>query len=160
MGNNDENEIIDLDLSVTRKKRFRINGDNNCILELNTSDLNVITRLEEKYGQLKSLENEVLDLQTTETDESEDILETVATKLKSIDTQMRECVDYIFDADVSEKCAGNGSMYDPFNGKYRCEHIIDSILALYENNLKSEADKLKKRVETRTAKYTKKKVSK
>ena len=32
----------DIDLSAIRKKRFRIDGDNNRFIELNTSDMNIL----------------------------------------------------------------------------------------------------------------------
>ena len=36
-----DDDIQDLNLSAIKKKRFRINGDSNKILELNTSDLSI-----------------------------------------------------------------------------------------------------------------------
>jgi hypothetical protein len=157
MGKTDENEIIDLDLSATRKKRFRIDHNNDRILELNTSDLNILTRIDSTYEQLKILENEAMELTTVSSNE-EASADEVATKLKAVDTKMKEYIDYIFDSNVSEVCIdGNGSMYDPFNGQLRYEHIMDALLELYDKNLKSEANQMKQRINTRTAKYTKKK---
>lgn len=149
-----QTDIIDLDLSITRKKRFRIDGDNDKILELNTSDLNIIARLDDTMEKLSELENEVVDSDGLNEDDTE--LSLVADRLKTIDNKMREYVDYIFDSNVSELCAGNGSMYDPFGGKMRYEHIIDTLISLYDANLKKEAISLKNRVEKKTAKYTKK----
>ena len=48
-----EEEFIDVDLSVTKKKKIRINGDNNKIIELNTSDLNILERLSKQYPVLQ-----------------------------------------------------------------------------------------------------------
>ena len=48
-------DIVDLDLSAIRKKRFRVDGDDSKILELNTSDLNILPRLKESYPKLQEL---------------------------------------------------------------------------------------------------------
>lgn len=154
-------DVQDLNLSAIRKKRFRIDGDNNRILELNVSDLNVLSRLRDTYPKLVKLSNEAAtnlpDVdESTEGDliESEAFNKTIDT-LKDIDKKMREYMDYIFDANVSEVCVQNGSMYDPFNGKLRFEHILDILTNLYETNLNAEFEKLSSRVKKHTAKYTK-----
>ena len=49
------NNIIDLDLSVTQKKKFRFDKDDNRILELNVSDMNIIGRISETYPKLNEL---------------------------------------------------------------------------------------------------------
>lgn len=153
---------VDIDLSPIRKKRFRINGDNSKILELNTSDLNIILRLNEVYPQLETLANDAISkLPDDNTGLSEeDFIEGVSSVLKQIDNKMRELMNFIFDAPVSEICAPDGSMYDPFNGKLRYEHILETISALYENNFNAEVKKMTQRVNKHTSKYTKAKVKK
>lgn len=76
-------------------------------------------------------------------------------KLKGIDTKMKELMDFIFDSNVSEICAGNGSMYDPLDGYMRYEVIIDRLSDLYTDNLGKEMKKVQNRMKTHTAKYTK-----
>ena len=76
--------------------------------------------------------------------------------IQDIDDKMREEIDFIFDAPVSKVCADGGSMYDPFEGMFRFEHIIDALSKLYETNLNSEFSKMKRRVSAKTSKYTKK----
>ena len=156
-----EDDIQDIDLSVIKKKRFRINGNNNKILELNTSDLSITSRLSKSYEKLNKYMDEVgKELQNVpdsgDVELSEDQERLVEENLAKIDAKMREEIDYIFDAPVSEVCADEGSMYDPFNGMFRFEHIIDAITKLYENNLNSEFNKMKRRVSAKTSKYTKK----
>lgn len=154
-----EPEVVDVDLSQVRKKRFRINGDNNKILELNVSDLNILTRLSEAYPKLTKLAADAADKldQIVIADEStifdDGSAEKISNALKEIDTDMRTAIDYIFDSNVSEICAGDGSMYDPFGGQFRFEHIIDVLSGLYEQNLTTEMRKMTKRVEKHTSKY-------
>ena len=151
-------DIQDIDLSATKKKRFRINGDNAKILELNTSDLNIATRLSKSYEKLTKYMDEVgVALQDVTDDElTEEQQKAVEEQLERIDTKMKEEMDYIFDAPVSKVCCDGGSMYDPFEGMFRFEHIIDALTKLYENNLNAEFSKMKRRISAKTAKYTQK----
>ena len=150
-------DIIDIDLSAIKKQRFRINGDNSKILELNISDMNLITRLNEVYPKLIKSQEKVVTLADMEEDADGDaeILSSTAKKLKEIDQEMREYIDFIFQSNVSEVCASEGSMYDPIDGVFRYEHIIEALAKLYENNLDREFSKMKDRMKKHTAKYTK-----
>ena len=155
--------IVDIDLSAIRKKRFRIDGDDNRILELNTSDLNILPRLKETYPKLMELNNQVAELSVnaSEVDEGDGFengeFDNVIDTLAKVDASMREMIDYIFDSNVSEVCAPSGSMYDPIDGQCRFEHIIGCLTNLYETDMSAEVAKLSKRTDKYTSKYTKRK---
>lgn len=144
--------IQNIDLSVFRKKRFTIDNDENRILELDTSDLNIIKRINEFYPKLKQLEEKIQNIP----DFNEDQIIDVAEFLDDIDKEMRIAVDTIFDSNVCEVCVPSGSMYDPINGRLRYEILIDVLSKLYDENLTSEIKKVNKRVEKHTSKYVKK----
>lgn len=147
------NNIIDIDLSITRKKRFRIDGDDNRIIELNTSDMTILNRLDEADKQLRELADKAtFGMSETGEDDNADVVK----ELLATDKQMRAIIDYLFDAPVSDVCAPDGSMYDPFNGKYRFEHIMETLFALYEQNISEEIKKMRRNVQKHTDKYTKK----
>lgn len=151
------NDVVDIDLSVTKKKKFRINKDNSKILELNTSDMGILTRLSECAPKLDELETKIVEVMNEhEGEEDTELLTSLGTQIKEIDLQMRAVIDEIFDSNVCEICAKEGSMYDPLEGIYRYEHILNSLLPLYEQNIQEEADKIKKRALKHTAKYVKK----
>lgn len=147
-----------IDLSATRKKRFRVNQGTNAesVLELNTSDMSIITRLEQLYPKLQKLaqESAVKQLDLSDSDDEKAVTK-ISQALIKIDSQMRQLIDEIFDAPVSEVCAPSGSMFDPFNGEFRFEHIIDVISKLYENNINDEFKKMSEKMKKRTSKYTK-----
>lgn len=146
------NNIVDIDLSITRKKRFRIDGDDNRIIELNTSDMTILNRLDEADKQLRELADKAtFGMSETGEDDNADVVK----ELLATDKQMRAIIDYLFDAPVSDVCAPDGSMYDPFNGKYRFEHIMETLFALYEKNISEEIKKMRKNVQKHTDKYTK-----
>lgn len=153
---NSDNDIMDVDLSIIKKKKFRINGDNTKILELNVSDMGIVSRLDEAYPKLMTLQDKVSAIAdiNEEADDME-LLSTTASKLKEIDTEMREMLDFIFQSNVSEVCGSEGSMYDPIEGTFRYEHIISTLVKLYENNLNAEFNKMKENISKHTAKYTK-----
>lgn len=156
-------DIIDLDLSVTRKKRFRFDKDNNRIIELNTSDMNIIARMSEAYPKLKEQQEKAAKLmegieidgeESTEASVTADMA-TISERLKTIDNDMRDLIDFMFNAPVSAAAAPDGSMYDPYEGSFRFEYIITLLIKQYENNLESEFAKMSKQMEKHTAKYTK-----
>lgn len=147
-----------IDLSVLRKKRFLIDNDESRVLELDTSDLSIIQRLSDKYPELEKLSREVENITTGVSASEETVKEDIqvmAERLTKIDKEMRACVDYIFDADVSKICAPSGSMYDPINGQLRYEHLITILMGLYEENLSKEMKKIQNRMKSHTDKYTK-----
>lgn len=141
---NIDNDIIDINLSAIKKKRIRINGDNSMILELNTSDMGIVSRLHEAYPKLVTLQQSIEELPDEETD---DVVEQVSKILVDIDKQMRDYVDFIFGAAVSEVCAKDGSMYDPLDGMFRFEHIIDALSNVYEESFNTEFTKMRNRVD-------------
>lgn len=152
-----KDNLIDINIGGIEKKRFRINGDDNKILELNTSDLNIASRFSEAYPTLIECEKQVTELQESANEDTDELgsISMFSEKLKSIDTKMKELMDFIFDSNVSEICAGNGSMYDPLDGYMRYEVIIDRLSDLYTDNLGKEMKKVQSRMKTHTAKYTK-----
>ena len=160
---NTVNNVIDLDLGAIRKKRFRLDHDDNRILELNVSDMNIVQRISETYPKLNALQEKagkLMDgIDPEERDDNQSVLEDVsiiAKRLAEIDAEMRELLDYMFDANVSEITAPDGSMYDPFNGSFRFEIIISVLMKQYEDNLQSEFKKMEKQLKKHTTKYTRK----
>lgn len=143
-----------IDLSATKTKRFTVDNDKNRVLELDTSDLSIISRLNEVYPKIDSLVNDLTNL-TENDDESIDEVDFVSNKLTELDNKLRGYMDYIFNSNVSEVCAPKGSMFDPLNGKLRYEHIMEVLVNLYENEISSEVTKIKNRMKIHTSKYTK-----
>jgi hypothetical protein len=154
------NDIIDLDLSITRKKKLRFGKDDNRIVEVNTSDMNLMQRVNVAYPKLQELQaksTKLTDGIEIEEGAEADAIQSIATmaeRLTVVDTEMRDLIDYIFDAPVSTAAAPDGSMYDPFNGSFRYEHIIAVMMEQYENNLQSEFKKMEKQLKKHTDKYT------
>lgn len=141
-----EKKIVDIDIEGAGREKFRINGDDNLILELNTTDMGILDRLENGYQKLNDYTKQVAQFE-------EDDEHSLSEFLKQTDIKMREIVDYIFDSNVSETCCAGGTMLDPKNGMYRFEHIINALTNLYKNNINSEYQKMRARVKSQTDKY-------
>lgn len=152
-----DEDIVDVQLAP-RKKRFRFNGDNNRILELDTSDFSIIKRLNKIYPKLTKLTQEAVNMIPDDNEDTpvEESIAAMSDALTDIDNKMRAYLDELFDANVSEVCAPTGSMYDPFAGKFRFEHIIETLSSLYENNMSKEFAAMRERVQKHTDKYTRK----
>ena len=147
------NNVIDIDLSSVSKKRVRIDGDDSRILELNTSDLGIFGRLKKSEDDITQLTKDAM-LNWPEESE-EDSIAVTAKIFEETDKRMREIMDFIFDAPVSELCAPTGTMFDPINGKFRYEHIMDVLGGVYETDIESEVKQMSSRVKKHTDKYTK-----
>lgn len=147
------------DISLSSKKSFRIDGDNNRMIYLDTSDMNIAVRLEETYLDIQKLAVDATDRMASVKEITEDDtsgLSELASVLKDIDKQMREKVNYIFASDICDTCVPDGNMFDVTNGEFRYEHLIDVISTLYANNFRQEFKKMQERVKKHTAKYTNK----
>lgn len=160
----DPKQPVDINLSETQRVRFRIDGDNDRILELNISDMGIVTRLRDGYPKLDKLTQKIASLDNIEEiDEDADepttmkVVNKMGTAIEEIDKEMRDIMDGIFDANVSEVCAPDGTMYDLFNGKYRYEIILERLLPLYNENMDKEYKAISKRIQKHTDKYTKRK---
>ena len=155
---NNEQEIMDIDLSPIRRRKFRIDGDGNRLLELNTTDLGIVTRLNETYPRLQELQNQYSSLQVSLDEEgnvTDGSFNAMAEAVKDLDTKMRDHIDYIFDSDVSAKCAPSGTMFDPIRGSLRFEFIIDTLSKLYEEEISKNLQKRKDTMSKHTTKYKK-----
>lgn len=145
--------FLDLNLSETKKKKIRIDGDATKIIELNLSDMGIISRLNESYAKLDTMAVEVAELLQVDTDDTDEL----TSKLSKIDKDMKDLIDYTFDSPIAEVCSYGGTMYDLLNGKFRFEHIIEQLSTLYTDNIQSELAKTKARISKHTSKYTRKK---
>ena len=144
------NDIIDLSLST--KKRIRIDGDDSRVIELNTSDMGIIERVNGLSNRMVELSNKFVD--TKYDDEmNERQGEALAEEIKTIDTEMRKIVDDLFQSPICDVCVPDGTMFDMFNGEFMYEILITKLLTLYADNIKSETEKAMKRIHKHTDKY-------
>ena len=133
------------------KKSYTINEDTSKTIELDPTDLLIITRANENLDKIGNITEEAFKA----TEESD--LSAFATKLKECDARARECINTIFDYDVCSVIYPTGSLFNAKDGKFVWEHICESLMELYAENIKAEFEKVQKRVTAHTKKYVNKK---
>ncbi len=146
-------QVQDISFPETRKERFRIDGDNNRIVELNTSDMGIVKRIGKIMPKLNKLAN-VATLMVPEDATEEEGMNMIGDKIAEIDMQMRSLINELFDSEVDVACAPDGTMFDMFNGRFRFELIIERLGKLYGDNFEREIGKVNKRIDKHTNKYT------
>ena len=146
-------------ISLSSKRSFSIDGDLNRIIHLDTSDMNILVRLDETYPEIRKLATEAAErIVSSKADEDDEDGETaisnLAEVLKDIDRQMRDKLDYIFASKIADICEPTGNMYDPVGGEFRFERIIEKLSTLYAQDITTEFKKMQERAQKHTAKYT------
>lgn len=150
-----DTNIIDISLA-SEKTKIRIDGDDNRIIELDTTDMTVLKRLQDIYPRLNELG--IKGFEIDDGDEySEEALKAMTTALDAIDKEMRELVDYIFNSKIADVCVPEGAMYNMQNGEFKFERILDVLFGLYAEDIQKEFGLMSDRMKERTSKYTGKK---
>ena len=126
------------------------------MLELNVSDMNIYARYAEAYPKLQEFAKEAAKKVSDIDTEADDSMKVIGDFLTDIDKEMRKQIDFIFDTNASEVCAPSGNMFDPVNGEYRFEHILNTLAKLYTTGFEDEIKKFKTKTSKHTSKYTKK----
>lgn len=142
-----------LDLSKIRKKSISVitpNGETKELM-IDLGDFNILTRLKNSYDKLE----EIAVKASAKLAENLDDMDAVVDTLDDMDTEMRACIDFIFDANVSEICVGNGSIISMYNGKFFFETIMEGLANLCGEQVSFEYKKMEQRIKKRTQQYTK-----
>lgn len=159
MSNPSPNNIIDLELPI-EKKKFRFGKDDSRVVAINTSDLNFISRMSEAYPKLHDLQMRAANISEGIKFDDQDNLDsmmsdlgTMGERLKAIDAEMRELIDFMFQAPVSSAAAPDGSMYDPFDGSFRFELIMTVLIEQFGGRYKDEFKRMDEKVKKHAGKY-------
>ena len=153
MGTKKKTNVTDIQLNISKKEQFRINGDDSKIIELDISDLGVLNRLRESYPRLQDL-----GMKGFEADSDEDLdtktLGEFMGALDNINTEMCDILNYIFDSDIAKTCSFGKPLYNMVAGKFIFEIIMDTLFGLYSDNIKAEFGEMSARMKSHTSKYT------
>lgn len=146
-------DVQDVDLGFVEKKKFRIAGDFSRMIELNVSDLNIFSRYKTTAPKLEALLHNAQEKMAEVSSDDEGVdLDKIADALDDIDKEMRDLIDYLFDSPVSQACVPSGNMFDPVDGDYRFNRIINKLADLYTTGLAEQI----KEFDNKTSKHTKK----
>ena len=156
-------KVINLDLSATKGTKIQVNGNPEASFTLNLSDFGIYNRMKDGIQQLydlfESLKEKMGNKAEEETpegaDENTDTTTPILEVMAEMDKKMRDTMDYIFSAPVSDVCAPEGYMFDLFDGQLRFEHILNALTSLYEKNVNREYYNLKSRIDNKLPGYVK-----
>ena len=152
MENTMNNNIIDLSLSI--KKKIRIDGDDNRIIELNPSDMGIVDRINKLSDKMVELSEKFVTVKYDDDLEEKQVDSVaLAEEIKLIDSEMRKIVDDLFQSSISDICVPDGTMFDLSNGQFMYEILIEKLLTLYAGNIKAETEKTMARIHKHTSKY-------
>lgn len=140
-----------LNFGLPKRKKFSIDGDETRVVELDTGDTGIIARWSAVQEWIGSAAEELERLSGMNQDETQ-AMET-SKRFAEINEGAREKLNYLFDADVCTPIAGNGALIRLVNGDPLFMLIVDTLLPLYEADIKIEYEKSRKRIEKHTAKY-------
>lgn len=125
-------------------KEYAVNGDENNVIRVNVSDLNMLKRYEDAQVKINAL-----------TDKFKDIDKPTPEQLVEADKEVRELLNYVFGGDVCTPAFGNTNCLSPVsNGMFLFEAFMDAFIPLIETDMKATANASKIHIEDKTAKYT------
>jgi hypothetical protein len=121
-------------------KSYAINGDENNVVRINTSDYGIFTRAKEKENEMSALATKASKA------EEEDNL----TVLKKVEQEVRDLLNYIFNADVCTPAFGNANCLSPCDGEFLFISFFDALMKILEEEMLEETQKFNDHV----SKYT------
>lgn len=143
--------IKNIDLAISKKERYTINNEEDRVIELNPSDMHILTRYSESIPKLNECVEKYSSVELE--DDSDEAMVNAGKAFRELDNSIKEIIDYVFDYPVSEVCSYGGSMFDLQDGRFRFEVIIDTLFSIYDKHIDEESKKMQKRMRTHTDKY-------
>ena len=140
-------------------KEFTINNNPDMKVYLNPNDMGIVTRIQETVPRMNELEFNYMsiydeDNKEIDADNPDEAIKVLAEKIKTIDAELRDCVNYIFDYDVCSVIKSSGTLLDIYNGEYAFSVIVTTLLELYSDTITKETNKLVAKMKKRVEKYT------
>ena len=130
-------------------KEFTINGDKNRVIRFNPADLNLLDRLDQAEKTITEaqdkLEEDIKLDANGEPERREDV-----EFIREVNKLIKDQVDFIFDAKVSEVVFGNQSPMSSVKGRPFFERFFDVIKPVLEKEITKEREASAKRM----SKYT------
>ena len=125
-------------------KEYAINGDENNVIKVNISDLNIVNRYQEASKKIEAL-----------AEKYKNVSKPTSEQLTEADAEVRAQLNYVFDSDVCTPAFGNTNCFSPVsNGMFLFEAFMEAFMPLVQQDMKATANASKIHIEDKTAKYT------
>jgi hypothetical protein len=153
MENTMNQQTVDFDLSLNTRKTIRIDGDDNRIIKLNTSDMGIIERIQQLSERMSELAKEFVKVKYDENLDEKESTDELVTQINKVDGEMRSIIDDLFQSPICDVCVPDGTMFDIHNGEFMYERLIDRLLTLYADTIQDETQKVITRMRKHIDKY-------
>lgn len=126
------------------QKRFTINDDENKVIFINTTDMQILKRLKKAEPEMRKLANECAKLnEYTSVDDAIELL-------SKCDAEVRKNIDFIFNSNIADIVFGNTNCISFCDGQPLFMNFMDAVLPEIEKDIAEEQNKSSKRI----SKYT------
>lgn len=126
-------------------KKYCINGNENCIISVNTTDYAILDRIKKSINIIESLSEEYKDKKINNDDEANEVF-------VSADLKIREQINYIFNSDVCTSAFGNTnclSLCD--DGSTLFENFINAVVPIIKKDITEAQKKQERHIERYTS---------
>lgn len=147
-----------LSFGLPKKKRFTVDGDPERVIEIDTGDTGILSRWNGLFKWFEEMDERISKFgEGINPDEiTAEQMDGISGDFAGIDDEMREKLNYLFAADVCTPVVGeHGSLIRMVDGEPLFMVIIETLVPLYEADIKVESEKSRKRMEKHTKKYVK-----
>ena len=147
-----------LKFGLPKKKRFSVDGDPERVIEIDTGDTGILSRWKGLAKWFEEMDAKISrfgeDMNPDEITPEQ--MENISGEFAGIDEEMRSKLNYLFAADVCTPIVGeHGSLIRMVDGEPLFMVIIETLVPLYEKDIRVESEKSRKRIEKHTGKYAK-----
>lgn len=149
--------MSNLNFGIAKRKTFTIDGDENRIISLDTSDTGIMGRLSAMQEFLNDSDRFVEEFEKANESATDDWNRSLilSKMFAERDAEMRKQLNNLFDSDVCTPIVGNGSVMRIVDGVPLYNTILERLLPLYEAEIAKQLTAQQKRISKHTAKYVK-----
>ncbi|MCH5202752.1 MAG: hypothetical protein J1F17_06055 [Oscillospiraceae bacterium] len=131
------------------KKSYVINGDENCVITFNTSDIAIVDRIKKAMINIQAVAE---DYEKRTIDNEDDINKLFV----ETDREIRNQIDYIFGDKIADKAFGATNCLSVCgSGNAIYENFLNAIVPIIEHDIISAQEKANKRIEKYTSQVKK-----
>lgn len=126
-------------------KKYTINGDENCVVSINTTDYAILDRIKKSLKNIEKLSTEYKNKAVNNDDEANELF-------VSADKEIREQINYIFNSDVCTSAFGNTnclSLCD--DGSTLFENFVNCVIPIIRRDITEAQKKQSKHIEKYTS---------
>ena len=108
-------------------KTYAINGDENCVIRINTTDFNLPKRIQDANDTIKTVISEY---------EGKNAADDIA----GFDTKVREIINEVFGSDICTPAFGKTNLFSiTSNGNYIFENFLGALLPVIQADIEEAA---------------------